>query len=192
MEPVVLRTERLVLDQPTEADAPRIAEYCRDPLFERWLTTPWPYEPRHAEGFVATVVPLGWTTGTEATWAVRTHDDGPLIGVISYRTLRCDVGFWLGADQRGKGYMREALAAVVQWAFVSGDVPRTDAVTWEAMAGNRDSAAVARAVGFAFTGTAPSSHPVRDGSHVPSWHGVLLRSHDGEQARASWPEETRL
>ncbi|KQO99385.1 GNAT family N-acetyltransferase [Leifsonia sp. Leaf264] len=192
MQPVVLRTERLVLDQPTEADAARIADYCGDPLFERFLTTPWPYGLQHAETFVGTLVPLGWSSDTEATWAVRTYEGGPLVGVISYRTARSDVGFWLGADARGQGYMREALGAVVQWALFSGDVPPTDAVTWEAVAGNRSSAAVARAVGFAFTGTAPSSHPGRDGSPVPAWHGVLLRSHDASQAEASWPEETLL
>ncbi|MET0725656.1 MAG: GNAT family N-acetyltransferase [Leifsonia sp.] len=192
MRPITLRTERLVLDQPADGDVEGIAEYCRDPLFQRWLTTPWPYERRHAEGYVTGLVPDGWASGTEMTWAMRTHDAGPLIGVVCYRTERSDVGFWLGADARGRGYMREALGAVAQWAFVSGDVPHTDALTWEALVGNRASAAVAQAVGFAFTGTAPSSLPTRDGSLQPSWHGILLRSNDAAQALASWPEETRL
>jgi RimJ/RimL family protein N-acetyltransferase len=37
MIPVVLRTERLLLDQPTLADVDPMAEYCRDPVFEEFM-----------------------------------------------------------------------------------------------------------------------------------------------------------
>lgn len=191
MQPVTLRTERLVLDLPAPSDSGRIAAYCSDPLFERYLTTPWPYTPEHAAAFVDEMVPAGWADGSEATWAIRTHDDSPLLGVISIRTARNDVGFWLGADQRGNGYMQEALIAVAHWAFTGGVLPPTDAIAWECVAGNLASAAVARGAGFTFTGTSPSAVSARDGSHPTSWHGVLLRSNNVAQARASWPAETR-
>ena len=57
MHPVVLTTERLVLHTPMARDRDRIVEYCRDPLFETFMTLPWPYEPKHAEGFVLALVP---------------------------------------------------------------------------------------------------------------------------------------
>jgi RimJ/RimL family protein N-acetyltransferase len=191
MEPVVLRTERLLLDQPVASDVDTIAEYCRDPLFEEFLTTPWPYTRQHAEGFVDRMVPAGWASGSEATWAIRAHEDGPLLGVIAIRTARNDVGFWLGADERGNGYMQEALGAVAQWAFTGGVIAQTDSIAWEAIAGNVASAAVARGAGFTFTGTSPAAAPARDGAHPTSWHGVLLRSNNLAQARESWPAETR-
>jgi RimJ/RimL family protein N-acetyltransferase len=65
MIPVTLRTERLVLDQPTAADVDVITEYCQDPIFEAYLTTPWPYTRADAEQFVETHVPNGWSEGTE-------------------------------------------------------------------------------------------------------------------------------
>lgn len=43
MEPVELRSERLTLSVPTLDDVDAITRYCQDPLFERYLTTPWPY-----------------------------------------------------------------------------------------------------------------------------------------------------
>src|SRR5690606_9824582 len=97
MEPLVLRTARLVLDQPTPADIDEIATYCADPVFERFMTTPWPYERRHAEFFVSEYVPGGWERGDEFAWAIRERTGGPIAGSIGLRPDRLDIGYWLGA-----------------------------------------------------------------------------------------------
>ena len=60
MQPLTLRTDRLVLDQPRDGDVDAITEYCQDPLFERYLTVPWPYEREHAVSFVDDYIPAGW------------------------------------------------------------------------------------------------------------------------------------
>ena len=67
MEPVELRTARLVLNQPVESDIDAITSYCQDPLFERYLTVPWPYLREHAAGFVNELVPAWWASGAEMT-----------------------------------------------------------------------------------------------------------------------------
>ncbi len=85
MIPVALRTERLVLDLPTERDIPAITEYCQDPVFERYLTTPWPYREEHARGFVTEFVPKRWAGDLEYTWAIREAEGGPLLGVVGKR-----------------------------------------------------------------------------------------------------------
>ena len=180
MIPVQLRTARLVLDQLGEADVPLITEYCQDPLFERYLTTPWPYVRAHAENFVEYHVPQGWESGTECTWALRA--EGEFVGVIALRAERDDVGFWLGAPFRGHGYMSEALAAVCDFAFSLGG----DLVRWECVVGNTASAATARAAGFTFTGEAPGEVPARDGTLPMSWHGILSSS-DSRERKAGWP-----
>jgi RimJ/RimL family protein N-acetyltransferase len=182
MIPVVLRSERLVLDQPTERDIPRITEYCQDPLFERYLTTPWPYTEEHARGFVSEFVPSGWETETEFTWAIRTADGGPLLGVVGHRTARSDIGFWLGAAHRGHGVMPEAVNAVVGWAFGRG----AERIAWECIVGNTASATVARKCGFRFTGVGPAGHPGRDGQPVDAWHGELAATDDGSE-KDGWP-----
>lgn len=180
MIPVALRTPRLLLNQPTAADLDRIVEYCRDPVFETTMTLPWPYERRHAEFFVERVVPQGWTDDREYTWALRTGAGEPLLGVIGYRAEAHDVGYWLGAPHRGRGFMTEALTAVTDWLFGRG-VRR---ITWECVVGNTASAAVARRAGFGYTGTGPSGVAFRDGSHPPAWHGELLRS---GRVETEWP-----
>lgn len=47
MHPVVLRTERLLLDAVLESDIDDIERYCQDPLFEEYLTIPWPGQGKH-------------------------------------------------------------------------------------------------------------------------------------------------
>ena len=89
----VLRTERLWLDSPVLSDRFAVAGCCRDPLYETLMTLPWPYELRHADFFLYGAVPGGWLSGNELTWALRTSEEGPLIGVIGWRRELGDVGF---------------------------------------------------------------------------------------------------
>ena len=182
MRPVVLRTERLELSPPTLDDADTITEYCRDPLFERMLTTPWPYEHEHAVGFIEHVVGPGWRDEKEYTWGLRR--DGALVGMIGAREALRDVGFWLGAPHRGQGLTAEALRAVCTWLFAERG---WESVGWEAFTGNVASARVARAAGFRFTGVAPVRVPARDGSTPDGWHAEL-RATDLGAVHEGWPD----
>jgi RimJ/RimL family protein N-acetyltransferase len=180
MKPVTLRTARLVLDQPTLADVDLITEYCQDPIFETYLTTPWPYHRDDAVGFVAEYAPAAWQGDTEFTWSVRLG--GELIGMIGFRTARLDIGFWLGAPHRGNGYMTEATTAVLDGLFGRA----FEVVLWECFPGNTASVSVARKAGFTFTGVADSIVTGRDGTHSPSWQGRIARS-DSREAKPGWP-----
>jgi len=183
MRPVTLQTSRLVLDLPVSGDAERVARYCQDPLFERFLTTPWPYTDAHARGFLDEYVPSAWQSGAELTWALRAAPGGAFMGVISLRAKGREVGYWLGAEHRGSAYMAEALAAVCTWAF--DGFPGTETITWRANAGNTASAVVARASGFRNTTTAETTVPGRDGADLPGWSGERGRLPVAD-ARASW------
>jgi RimJ/RimL family protein N-acetyltransferase len=182
MNPVSLHTARLVLDQPSVDDADRITEYCQDPVFEHYMTTPWPYERADALGFVEDYVPRGWSNESEYNWAVRA--DGNLVGMIGYRTQRGDVGFWVGGPHRNRGYMTESVDAVVTWLFSLG-VPR---IEWFCVAGNQASAAVARKSGFVYTGERPSSVVHRDRGDFLAWHGVLSAD-DSREPKPGWPTD---
>ncbi|MEP6478861.1 MAG: GNAT family N-acetyltransferase [Rhodoglobus sp.] len=182
MEPVILQSERLWLDQPTSADRDRIVEYCRDPVFEAFMTLPWPYEPKHADFFVDELVPRGWQTETEFTWALRESEGGPLLGAIGARTVGSDFGYWLGAPHRGRGLMSEAVASVLHWLYDQG----WPLVNWECVVGNRASAGIARRNGFRYTGEAPTDLVFRDGSRPPAWHGVRSATDDGTE-KPGWP-----
>ena len=182
MEPVELRSERLTLSVPTPDDVDDITRYCQDPLFEQFLTTPWPYSRSDAEWFVDAVA-RWWDEGSEYTLGIRLDEaGGALIGMIGWRS-RGDVGFWMGAEHRGRGYMVEALATMVEWVFVEHDPER---ILWETLPGNLASARVARAAGFRYLGIAPVLVPARDGSYPDSWHAELRRD-DDRDPKPGWP-----
>jgi len=183
VQPVTLRSERLILDLPVASDAEHVARYCQDPLFERFLTTPWPYTDAHAHGFLDEYVPGAWESGSELTWALRTAPGGRLMGVISLRAKGREVGYWLGSDHRGSAYMTEALDAVCAWAF--DGFPGTEVITWRANAGNVASAMVARASGFRNTTTATTTVPGRDGEELVGWSAERRRESEVD-ARESW------
>ena len=179
----VLRTERLWLDSPVLSDRFAVAEYCRDPLFETLMTLPWPYELRHADFFLYRAVPSGWLSGDELTWALRTSEEGPLIGVIGWRRELGDIGFWLGAPHRGRGLMTEAVIAVTDW--LATELGLTE-IAWECVVGNAASVSVARKSGFEFAGERPTTLTFRDGTHPHSWHGVL-RMASPRVEHSGWP-----
>ncbi|RZS67972.1 RimJ/RimL family protein N-acetyltransferase [Agromyces ramosus] len=186
MRPVAIRTARLVLDEPTLADADRVAEYCRDPLFERYLTTPWPYSRADAEAFLGVFVPESWASGTERTWAIRRAPGGELLGVIGVREPRHEIGYWMGAAHRGAGLMTEAAVAVADWALAGG-VRGATTLFWRAVEGNVASARVARAAGFRRIEPADPTVPARDGDALPAWHAVRTVPAD-PRAFESWTD----
>lgn len=183
MEPFRLETDRLMLDQPTAADVDRIALYCTDPVFEKFMTIPWPYERADAEYFVNDFVPGGWSSGSEWTWVIREGDGEEMLGAVGVRMKSGMVGYWLGSPHRGRGIMPEALAAAMDAVFERTD--RSE-ILWECVVGNVASMKVAQKLGFRFTGEAPGMIPSRDGSVARSWTGVLGRA-DERVPRPGWP-----
>ena len=185
MHPVLLRTRRLVLDEPMPYDAEAVARYCQDPLFEQYLTTPWPYRRADAEAFLGVHVPESWATGAELTWALRLAHGSQLLGVISVRSGEHEIGYWIGAEHRGAGYMSEAAIAVVEWAL-GGGIRHATTLRWRAVEGNVASAKVARAAGFLRVQPEDPTLPTRDGQgRLPAWHAVLTAPAD-PAAFASW------
>lgn len=182
MKPVVLRTERLYLDQLVTDDRELMNEYCRDPIFETYMLTPWPYEPEHADSFIGNAAPQGWDGDTEYTWAIRWHPAGELLGVIGYRKPTNDVGYWLGSPHRGQGVMTEAAGAVIDWLFAQG----RSVVDWECIIGNLASASLARTIGFTYTGTGPSALRGRNDTTASCWHGALT-AQDSREPKPGWP-----
>ena len=189
MRPVGLRTPRLILDEPTLADAALVTSYCQDPLFERYLTTPWPYTRADAESFLGAHVPDSWASGSELTWAIRTSAGGILLGVISLRPVQrqpgsSELGFWMGAAHRESGFMSEAARAVAEWAL-GGDHRGSTSLLWRAVEGNVASAKVARAAGFRLIEPADATVPARNGGTLAAWHAVRTARLE-PSAYASW------
>ena len=113
--------DRCTLRTLRPADAPRLAVIANDREIWRNLRDrfPHPYELAHAEHFIArALIPK-----REHAFAICVGDD--LAGVISvilgediYRRS-AEIGYWLGAEARGKGIATEAVRALSGWAFAA-------------------------------------------------------------------------
>ena len=117
-----LETERLRLRPLEEGDASRIQALLPNPNVMRYLTKamPWPYPDDGAKKFLGRTLPR-IAAGEEYVWAIllKGREAEGLIGVISLDPAAegSHRGFWLGEPYWGQGLMREAAAAVTDFAF---------------------------------------------------------------------------
>lgn len=186
MDAVRLETARLVLAAPTKNDVEAITAACQDPEIPRWTTVPSPYTRDDAQTYVRQVAER-WTDGSHATWVVRAGDE--LVGSIGLHHItehpaggHAELGFWVAAPARGRGYVVEAAREVIDWGFSARGLAR---LTWRAVVGNAASARAARALGFRYEGMmrqALTSPRGRD----DGWVAGLLSTDD--RTPVAWPE----
>lgn len=180
-----LRTERLILDAPRESDIDAVFAACSDAVVQRWIPIPSPYTREDAEFFVRSYVPHGTASGRFAVWAVRI-DDEPLLGTVELRrdetTGSASVGCWQAPDARGHGYMREALARILSYAFAPEGLGLTR-LRWEYLVGNEASKRLATALGFVFDERSLHAVDVR-GDAREAVFGVLERPASGDGGAA--------
>ncbi|MER8044184.1 GNAT family N-acetyltransferase [Streptomyces sp. NPDC094032] len=182
MEPITLTTDRLRLRLFTPQDAEAVYAACQDPDIQRWTTVPSPYQRKDADFFVNRLVPEGWSTDREYTFAVEPVQGGPLLaatGLMARGEGVREVGFWLAREHRGKGYMTETVGAVAHWAFTSLGCHR---LLWRAEVGNTASRAVAERSGFTLEGVERAGL-VNNGTVRDAWLGSLLPSDLGLPAK---------
>lgn len=157
-----LETERLTLRLPTHSDY-RAWAALRE--MSRAFLTPW--DPLWAEDALsrkAFTNRIYWAARAEAAgnavplFLVR-RLDGALVGAVTLDNIRRGpaqagtLGYWVGAPFARKGYMREALEAVVHYAFTDLDLSRLEA---GCLPENAASRGVLEKVGFKYEGVAQS------------------------------------
>lgn len=123
---------------------------CQDPLIQQWFSElPSPYRRADAEAFVGELVPQGWADDRPG-WAIRDREFGKVCGMVTVAVAGDgEVGFWMGADWRNRGWTTRAVRLVAAAAFEHG----ADHLRWRALVGNDASRRVATKVGFRFDGT---------------------------------------
>ena len=115
-DPVIIRTERLVLRPPLPQDAPHIVERlgAKDVAWNLGRV-PHPYQMADAEAWLEKI-PKSWAEDSSYSFAI-THPIDGMIGCVSLRLLPFEVwevGYWLGEEWWGLGYMTEAAAALLR------------------------------------------------------------------------------
>ena len=184
MPPRELGTERLRLDTVTPGDTDAVLEYCSDPELQKFVPVPVPYTRETAEGYTA-----GYAAKAPMLWAMRAHDDDRLLGVIELipaPLASAELGYWLGAAHRGRGFMTEAMRAVVEFGL-SIDGADLTRISWCAVVGNIASARAARSTGFRYEGLQRRALPHRD-ARLDGWFASLLHDDDrGAAPDPAWP-----
>jgi RimJ/RimL family protein N-acetyltransferase len=177
MDPVTLRTARLTLRPPALDDVDAIVAACQDPGIQRYVPVPVPYTREDAVSYVGSFCPDGWASGARLTWAIQEGES--FVGTVGLHAVAdgaAELGYWLAPESRGRGTIREAAAAVVDHGFDAAGLGLVR-IGWRAYAGNTASAAVARALGFRFEGTARLGAVGRDGRE-DDWLAGLLATDD--------------
>ena len=157
-----LQTERMTLRLPTHSDY-RAWAALRDT--SREFLTPW--DPVWAEDSLsrkAFTNRVYWAARAEAAgtavplFLIR-RADAALLGAVTLDHIRRGqaqagtLGYWVGAPYARQGYMREALLAVVHYAFSDLDLSRLEA---GCLPENAASRGVLEKVGFKYEGVAQS------------------------------------
>jgi RimJ/RimL family protein N-acetyltransferase len=159
----VVRTERLVLRPYRSDDVEAVYAACQDPDIQRWIgVLPSPYTRDDARGFVTELAPGDRASGRGMPVAIEAG--GRLVGSSGLQfwpgRLGPEIGYWVAAGERGKGYAAEATRGLASWAFGRG----ADRVHLWVDVGNAVSQTVARRAGFTEDGVVRSVLDRRDGS----------------------------
>ncbi|MFS4437212.1 GNAT family N-acetyltransferase [Paracoccaceae bacterium GXU_MW_L88] len=178
IEEPVLVTERLRLSPPLMGDFNEWRRLRSDgwDFLSRWEPA---RDPRHytRNGFRARV---DWAQrmiedGRAVPLFIRPLDGGPMLGAITLDNIRRGVsqqgtiGYWLGEPHVGKGYMTEAVSAVISYAFFDLDLSRIEAAI---LPHNSASRKVLESVGFQREALLPAYLKIAD-----QWQDHILYSH---------------
>jgi RimJ/RimL family protein N-acetyltransferase len=174
MNPVSLRTERLLLRPFGVADADAVYQACQDPDIQFYTPVPKPYRREDAEAFVGESTPKGWADDSDYVLGAFRVDTGALVGSFCLTRIFqgvYELGYWAAKEQRGQGYSTEAARALCAWGWETLEMHR---IEWWAMVGNGPSRALAEKLGFTVEGTL-YRRAIAAGEPRDWWVGGLLR-----------------
>jgi RimJ/RimL family protein N-acetyltransferase len=150
---VVLETERLVLREAVEADAPFILALLNSPGFLEHIGDRGVRTEGDARGYIVERMIGSYRTHGFGMWVTLERKGGRpvgLAGLVKRDGLDMpDVGYAFVADAWGQGYAQEAAAAVMRHAREALKIGALAAIT---SPDNYASMAVLKKVGFTFQG----------------------------------------
>jgi ribosomal-protein-alanine N-acetyltransferase len=177
-----IEAERVVLRWLSEDDVPALYRIFSDPEVMRyWSTEPFDGEAAAVE-YLAQIHQC-YADRSLFQWGVALKDGGGVIGTctifaIMDRHRRAEIGYALGREHWGRGYMREALTALLRFAFRTLDLNRIEA---DVDPRNRASIASLERLGFRREGYLRERYHV-NGEVQDSLLFGLLRAEAGDLA----------
>jgi [ribosomal protein S5]-alanine N-acetyltransferase len=143
----------ILLRLQTDADLPAVIRACQDPEISRWTRVPSQYgeaEAREWHEHQARARDAGAMLHLLVVDASTDHLLGSAgIVRVDWEEGRCELGYWLARESRGRGIARRAVALLCRWIFESLPIERIEI---HAEPANTPSRRVAEAAGFRFEG----------------------------------------
>ncbi|NKX43688.1 GNAT family N-acetyltransferase [Roseicyclus persicicus] len=173
-----LDTGRLSLRLPRHADFrawTALREASRE-FLSPWEPT-WAVDHLSRKSFTGRVywAQRAVTQGTAVPLFIFARDDETLLGAITLDNIRrgpaqsATLGYWIGAPHARNGYMREAIEAVVHYAYRVQDLSRVEAACLPENAASRG---VLEKTGFKYEGVAQSYLQING-----RWRNHVLYAH---------------
>ena len=127
----IINTPRVVLRWISEDDIDSLYEIFSHPQVMRYWSTP-PLADRLAAAELQREIAEGNETETMLKWGLALRDSNTVIGTTTLFNLnldngRAELGYAMGRAHWGKGYMNEALNALVAHAFEVMELRRLEA-----------------------------------------------------------------
>jgi ribosomal-protein-alanine N-acetyltransferase len=127
-----LETARLVLREIVPEDVGALFEIHGDPMLMRWFGVDPIKDIAGAEKIVAHFASWRTQPNPGTRWGIQLKGEHHLSGTCGLfawnRAWRkCTIGYELASAAHGKGYMQEALTAVLDWGFANMELNRVEA-----------------------------------------------------------------
>lgn len=190
-----IRTERLVIRALRLDDAQALAERRSDAKVAEFQSWTVPFSLERARSIVESVVAMDGPTAGEWWMVLITDaDTGDTFGDVAIHVgaegRSAEVGYTLAAEHWGRGYLTEAMEAVVEYLFGGLGFVRVSATL------HPDNVASARALercGFVYEGRTRSSYWVDDDVSDDLLYGMVREDWTAWKTRAtSSPAAVRL
>lgn len=127
----LFQTPRLAIRAFREDDQEAVFAIFSDPEVMRYWSQPPMTERAEAAEMIARALAY-FLTRDSFRWAIARREDDRTVGTFSLFRLdrqnwRAEIGYALGRDHWGQGYMQEALCAVIGYAFRELNLLRLEA-----------------------------------------------------------------
>ncbi len=116
--PKILKTERLRLRKAKLSDAEAIfRQYAKDPQVIKYVSWHAHRNLDETREYMRMCM-MAWDVAKAFHWVIETQDDKEVIGMIIARVNaeKWELGFVLAQGYWGRGYMTEAVKALIAWA----------------------------------------------------------------------------
>jgi ribosomal-protein-alanine N-acetyltransferase len=149
--PRTIKTKRLILRKPRLSDAPEVFEYAGDPEVTKFMTFKTYKNVSEAIPFIKKCL-RQWKENTNYSWFITTKRSDKSLGNISLniKKNKATFGYALSRKNWGKGYMSEALAAIID---IAQKIPNVKIIWGACDAANKGSAKVMQKAGLKYEKT---------------------------------------